>query len=173
MTEFRRVDLGHINLRGNADDDQFVKGAAEVLGQGLPLQPNTVTRSEHRVYWLGPDEWQIVTPLDRAASRVAQLEKQLAGQHVAINDLSGGQVALHLSGGDVPALLAKGCTLDLHASVFRVGSCAQSGLAKANVLLGYIDAAPVYEIIVRLSFSEYLLHWLRQNTHSRAGSASY
>ncbi len=173
MTEFRRVDLGHINLRGNADDDRFVKGAAEVLGRRLPLQPNTVTRSEHRVYWLGPDEWQIVTPLDRAASLVAQLENQFAGQHVAINDLSGGQVALHLSGGDVPALLAKGCTLDLHPSVFRVGGCAQSGLAKANVLLGYIDAAPVYEIIVRLSFSEYLLNWLHQNTRSRVGSASY
>ena len=75
MTEFRRVDLGHINLRGNADDDRFVEGAAEVLGQGLPLQPNTLTRSEHRVYWLGPDEWQIVTPLDRAGPLVAQLEK--------------------------------------------------------------------------------------------------
>ena len=173
MTEVRRVDLGHINLRGNADEDQFVKGAAEVLGQGLPLQPNTLTRSEHRVYWLGPDEWQIVTPLDRAAALAAQLENQLAGQHVAINDLSAGQVALHLSGADVPALLAKGCTLDLHESVFRVGSCAQSGLAKANVLLGYIDAAPVYEIIVRLSFSEYLLNWLHQYTHSRVGSASY
>ena len=173
MTEFRQVDLGHINLRSNADDDRFVESAAEVLGQGLPLQPNTLTRSEHRVYWLGPDEWQIVTPLDRAASLVSQLENQLAGQHVAINDLSGGQVALHLSDGDVPALLAKGCTLDLHASVFQVGSCAQSGLAKANVVIGYIDAAPVYEIIVRRSFSEYLLHWLRQNIHSHAGSASY
>jgi len=173
MTDFHRVDVGHINLRGNADDDGFLKGAAEVLGQGLPLQPNTLTRSEHRVYWLGPDEWQIVTAPDRAASLVGQLEDQLAGQPIAINDLSGGQVALHLSGGDMPALLAKACTLDLHASVFQLGGCAQSGLAKANVLLGYIDAAPVYEIIVRRSFSEYLLHWLRQNIHSRAGSASY
>lgn len=173
MTEFRQVDLGHINLRGSADDDRFVEGAARALGQPLPLQPNTLTQSEHRVYWLGPDEWQIVAPPDRAASLVAQLEDEFAGQHVAINDLSGGQVALHLSGGDVPALLAKGCTLDLHASAFQVGGCAQSGLAKANVLLGYIDAAPVYEIIVRRSFSEYLQHWLRQNTHSHAGSASY
>ena len=173
MTEYCAIDLGHINLRGNAGDNRFIEGAAEVLGQQLPLQPNTLTRSEHRVYWLGPDEWQIVTPLGRAGPLVAQLENQLAAQHVAINDLSGGQVALHLSGGDVPALLAKGCTLDLHASAFQVGGCAQSGLAKANVLLGYIDAAPVYEIIVRRSFSEYLLHWLSQNTHSHAGSASY
>jgi len=173
MTEYRAIDFGHINLRGNADDNRFVDGAIEVLGQKLPLRSNTLTRSEHRVYWLGPDEWQIVTAPDRAARLFAQLENKLASQHVAINDLSGGQVALHLSGEDVPALLAKGCTLDFHPSVFHVGDCAQSGLAKANVLLGCIDAAPVYEIIVRRSFSEYLLRWLRHNTHSRAASASY
>ena len=172
MTEYRAIDLGHINLRGNADDNRFVDGVAEVLGQKLALQPNTLTRSEHRVYWLGPDEWQIVTALDRAADLCSQLEHKLAGQHVAVNDLSGGQVALHLSGDDVPLLLAKGCTLDMHPSVFSVGDCAQSGLAKANVLLGYIDAGPVYEIIVRRSFSEYLLHWLRQNTHSRVALVS-
>lgn len=173
MTEYHAIDLGHINLRGNADDNKFVDGAAEVLGQSLPLRPNTLTQSEHRVYWLGPDEWQIVTAPNRAADLFAQLDHRLSGQHVAINDLSGGQVALHLSGEDVPLLLARGCTLDIHPSVFHVGDCAQSGLAKANVLLGYFDAAPVYEIIVRRSFSEYLLQWLRQNTHSRVASASY
>ena len=82
---------------------------------------------------------------------------------VSINDLSGGQIAIHLSGSDVPDLLAKGCTLDLHPSVFGVGACAQSGLAKTIVLLGHIDKAPVYELIVRRSFSEYALRWLRQN----------
>jgi len=172
MTEYRAIDLGHINLRGNADDPGFVDGVVEALGQKLPSRPNTLTRSEHRVYWLGPDEWQIVTAPERAAEVVAQLEDKLAGQHVAINDLSGGQVALHLSGDDVPLLLAKGCTLDMDPSVFSEGDCAQSGLAKANVLIGYFDAAPVYEIIVRRSFSEYLLRWLRQNTHSRVASAS-
>ncbi len=173
MTEYRKIDLGHINLRGKASDNRFIDGAVAALGQDLPLRPNTLTRSAHRVYWLGPDEWQIVTDPERVADLIAQLEQELAGQHVAINDFSGGQVALHLSGEDVPLLLARGCTLDVHPSVFGVGDCAQSGLAKANVLFGCIDPAPVYEIIVRRSFSEYLLHWLRQNTHSHVASASY
>ena len=173
MTECLAIDLGHINLRGNADDSRFVEAVAEVLGQTLALRPNTLTQSEHRIYWLGPDEWQVVTAPDRVGDLLSQLEQTLAGQHVAINDISGGQVALHLSGDDVPALLAKACTLDLHPSVFDVGDCAQSGLAKANVLLGCIDAAPVYEIIIRRSFSEYLLQWLRQNNYSRVASVSY
>ena len=173
MSELNKNHLGHVNLRGDPGSRLFVDAVAEVLGQALPVEPNTLTQSEHRVYWLGPDEWQIVTRPDETARLAGKLEQALAGQHAAINDISGGQVALHLKGNDVPLLLARGCTLDLQPSAFSLGSCAQSGLAKTNVLLGYIDAAPVYEIIVRRSFSEYLQHWLRHNTHTPDGSDSY
>ena len=56
-------------------------------------------------------------------------------------------------------VLAKGCTLDLHAAYFPPGHCAQSDLAKANVLLRR-DNAKRFEIIVRRSFADYLLAWL-------------
>ena len=173
MTDFQCIDLGHVNLRGDSGDDHFVDRVAKVIGQRLPVEPNTLSVADHRVYWLGPNEWQIVTEPGRAAEIVNDLEDALIDRHIAVNNLSGGQVALHLTGTDVPELLALACTLDLDPSVFGVGDCAQSGLAKANVLLGYIDAAPVYEIIVRRSFSEYLLRWLRKNIHSHADSASY
>jgi sarcosine oxidase subunit gamma len=163
MSELAQVHLGHLNLRGNAADDRFTAGVAAALGQALPLEANTISQSAHRVYWLGPDEWQVVTELKNVDDLLQKLRNELRGQHVSINDLSGGQIAIHLSGSDVPDLLAKGCTLDLHPSVFGVGACAQSGLAKTIVLLGHIDEAPVYELIVRRSFSEYALRWLRQN----------
>ena len=162
MTDISRIEQGHINLRGSAADGRFVGSVEKTLGQPLPPAANKLTQSEHRVYWLGPDEWQIVTDLERAPDLLSELETALAGQHVALNDVSGGQVSLHLRGTNVPDLLAKGCTLDLHPSVFRAGDCAQSGLAKASVLLGCIGDAPLYEIIVRRSFSEYLLRWLRR-----------
>ena len=163
MSEITEVSSGHINLRGNAADDRFTSGAAAALGQPLPLEPNTMTQSTHRVYWLGPDEWQVVVEPGNTAQLLQRLRDELSGQHVAINELSGGQTVFHVSGPDAADLLAKGCTLDLHPDVFGVGACAQSGLAKATMLLGCIDDAPVYEIIVRRSFSEYALRWLRQN----------
>ena len=172
MTELGKIDLGHINLRGDADDAAFADGVASVLGQRLPVEANTLTLSEHRIYWLGPDEWQIVTASGHVADLVNELADKLSGQPVAINDLSGGQAALHLTGSDAPNVLASGCTLDLEPANFAVGDCAQAGLAKANVLVGHIDAGPLYEIIVRRSFSEYLLRWLRQSIRSHAGSAS-
>lgn len=154
--------LGHINLRGNAADGRYFDGVSAALGQELPIVANTMSQSVHRIYWLGPDEWQIVTALHHCKGLLDKLDRELRGQHAAVNDVSAGQVTFHLSGPDASVKLGKGCTLDLHPSAFRLGDCAQSSLAKTGMLLGKIDEAPVYELIVRRSFSEYLLRWLHQ-----------
>jgi len=67
---------------------------------------------------------------------------------------------LELSGDKARALLLKGCPLDLHPSVFKPGQCAQSVLGKTSVTLWQIADAPVYRMIVRRSFADYLGHWL-------------
>ena len=154
-------DLSHINLRGNPQDGGFRDAAESSLGQPLPVDPNTMTVGAHRIFWLGPDEWLIVTEQTGAAALLERLNNALSGVHAAVNDVSGGTVAMRVSGSGVRDLLAKGCTLDLHPSVFSVGSCAQSGLAKAGVLLGFADDMPTFELVVRSSFSDYVVRWLR------------
>ena len=157
-----RADLGHLNLRGSPSNPEFLSAVGGVLKQELPLAANTMTMGDHRVFWLGPNEWQIVTAEDGASALATQLRAALQGLHASVSDLNGGQVALHLSGARVRDVLAKACTLDLTPAEFRVGACAQSGLAKATVLIGLIDdARPAFEIVVRRSFSDYLLRWLQ------------
>lgn len=172
MSEITVMQRVLINLRGDPGDRRFVDAATAALGHALPLAANTFIGDDPRIFWLGPDEWLVSAEPGRAQPLVAALETEMAGLHVAINDLSGGNVCIQLSGADAAGRLAAGCALDLHPAVFAVGQCAQTGLAKANVLIACIDAAPVYEIIVRRSFSEYLLRWLRQNPRSRDDSAS-
>lgn len=152
--------LGHINLRGNPADPSFIDAVVNVLGQSLPVTPNTLSPEPHRVFWLGPDEWLIVTAAERVTELAARLADATAMHHAAVNDIRGGQVALTMTGAGARDILAKGCALDLHASVFAAGSCAQTGLAKANVLLACLDDAPTFMIVVRRSFSDYLCHWL-------------
>lgn len=154
-----RGDLGHLNLRGRPDEE-FVRACEDVLGQPLPLEPNTFSGDTERVYWLGPDEWLVVGNAARVEELAEKLEQTLAGRHAAINRLNGGQIALHLSGEPVRNLFAKGCTLDFHPREFRPGHCAQSGLAKANVLFGCLDEDGSFELVVRRSFADYLLRWL-------------
>ncbi len=155
-----RGDLGHINLRGRASDAGFLHAVEEELGQAVPVEPNTVSSDQHHVCWLGPDEWLVVTPVARAPELAGRLERALSSTHASVNDVSGGQVALMLRGAQCRELLAKGCTLDLHPRLFRPGDCAQSGLARANILIASIDDVPTYMIIVRRSFSDYLCRWL-------------
>jgi sarcosine oxidase subunit gamma len=160
VTVMVRGDLGHINLRGRVSDSGFLQMAGQELGQALPVEPNTFSVGEHRVCWLGPDEWLVVTPVTAAADIAERLEGALSPSHTAVNDVSGGQVALLLEGSGARELLARGCTLDLHPRVFRVGDCAQSLLGKAGVLIALVDDAPTFMVVVRRSFSDYLCRWL-------------
>lgn len=155
-----RGDLGHINLRGRASDAGFKQPVEEVLGQALPTTPNTVSVDRHQVFWLGPDEWLVATPSGVAAELAGRLKHASTGIHASVNDISGGQIALMLQGPKCRDLLARGCTLDLHPGVFAVGDCAQSGLAKANVVLALVDDKPTFMVVVRRSFSDYLYRWL-------------
>lgn len=153
--------LGHLNLRGKAADPRFTGAVGGVMGDALPIVANTLTELNGvTMYWLGPDEWLIVTP-DESRRRIEQdLRRALASQHFALTDVSGGQTALHLHGTHVRDVLAKGCPIDFHPRVFGIGQCAQSHLGKAPVLIGQIEEQPYFELIVRRSFAEYVWTWL-------------
>ena len=153
-------DRGFLNLRLDPRHEEAVTGAARVLGQLLPLSANTLTSGEHRVYWCGPDEWLIETGAERAADLGSNLSTELAGCHAAINDLSGGYVALVVDGEDARTVLAKGCTLDLDSREFGPGQCARTDLGKANVLLAVADDAAGCMVVVARSFADYLCRWL-------------
>ena len=166
-----RAFLGHINLRGDAEDPRFVGAINEVLGGELPIAPNTVNDVEgNEVYWLGPNEWLIVTAPENAATIERALRSALKDVRVAITDVSGGQTVIQIRGSKVRDLLAKGCPIDLHPREFGIGQCAQSHLAKAPVLIGQFENQACFEIVVRRSFADYLWTWL-ENAAAEYGLA--
>lgn len=156
-----RPFLGHINLRGDAGDPQFVAAVARVVGTAVPIAPNTVAHGgDNVVCWLGPNEWLIVTPTEREDATARDLRAALARFLASVTEVSGGQTVVALRGDAVRDVLAKGCPLDLHPRAFGVDRCAQSHLAKAPIFIRQVDAAPSFEIIVRRSFADYFWLWL-------------
>lgn len=153
--------LGHLNLRGKPEDAHFAGAVTGVMGDSLPMVPNTLTElNAITMYWLGPDEWLIITP-DESRKRIeVDLRRALSAQHFALTDVSGGQTVLHLHGGHVRDVLAKGCPIDFHPRVFGIGQCAQSHLGKAPILIGQLEEQPYFELIVRRSFAAYVWTWL-------------
>lgn len=156
----RASDVGYLNLRGDPTNTDFLEVLESKAGIALPVAANTVVGAGRQVYWLGPDEWLVVgTCADIAECRTI-LEQVLSDYCSATNDLSGGLVKYQLRGHRSRQLLAKGCTLDLHPDVFTAGACAQTGLAKASVILSLPSAGDGYDIIVRRSFADYVWQWL-------------
>ncbi len=158
---------GFLNVRLDPRDGQSVKAVERILDQAVPLAVNTYTTGGHRVYWLGPDEWLIETGSGNAAALSVELTRALAGSHAAVNDVSGGHVALCIAGPDARTVLAKGCTLDLHPREFGPGQCARAALARATVLLAANDGSPGCTIVVGRSFSDYLRRWLTHAARTR------
>lgn len=154
-----RNGLSIVNLRGNPDDAAFRSGVLQALGLALPTQAcTTVVSGALRLVWVGPDDWFVIGPQGEAATIEHRLRDALSGQHFAVTDVSSGYTVLQLSGQPVRDVLAQGCPLDLHPSVFRQDSSAGTLFFKASVWLWQTDAAPVYEMLVRNSFRGYV--WL-------------
>jgi sarcosine oxidase subunit gamma len=157
-----RAFLGHVNLRCDPADLVLTGALERVLGCALPRMPNTfqVASAGHRVLWLGPDEWLVITPEGQEAF-VAQSLRGARGEAFAtVIELGSGQTVIEVRGRRAREVIAKGCPLDLHPRVFGPGRCAQSRLARALVTLLQVDAGPTFELIVRRSFADYLWQWL-------------
>ncbi len=159
VTLSQRVLPGLINLRGQPDADAFRHAVAEILGGELPLTPNTTAQyGDVTLCWLRPDEWLVMTPDAQTVATVQEALQQIHG-HTAVTDVSGGYAVIRLSGRQARQVLAKGCTLDLHPRQFTPGHCAQSLLAKADVLL-IARGEETIEMVVRRSVADYLWQWL-------------
>jgi sarcosine oxidase subunit gamma len=153
--------LAQVNLRLDP------KGAAAdavglALGLSLPVEPNTTVRSgELTVLWLGPDEWLVVGPPDTQRDVEHRIRAAAGDEHIAVTDVSAQRTTLLVSGARARDLLAHGCALDLHPRAFGAGRCAQTMLARAQVVLVARDEPGAgFWVLVRSSFAGYLTDWL-------------
>lgn len=153
--------LAQVNVRLDA------KGAAAdavglALGLSLPLEPNTVVRAgESTVLWLGPDEWLVVGAPDTQRELEQRIRAAAGDEHVSVTDVSAQRTTLLVSGARARDLLAHGCPLDLHPRAFGPGRCAQTMLARAQVVVVARDEPGAgFWVLVRSSFAGYLTDWL-------------
>jgi sarcosine oxidase subunit gamma len=133
---------------------------ASSLGLALPAVPNTV-RSEgnRRSLWLGPDEWLLVGPDGIHDTFQDALHVGLAGAFGSIVDVSANRTALEIGGPKASELLAHGVSIDLDARSFGPNRCAQTLLAKAQVIIERREES-AFHIYVRTSFASYVADWL-------------
>lgn len=153
--------LAQVDLRADVRDARAAGRLAAALGSPLPTKPNTTAGGEPwSTLWLGPDEWLVVGPEGDELRIERALRAALADAHGSVVDVAANRTTLELRGPLAREVLAKGCALDLHPRRFRAGDCAQTALARAQIVLRQVDDEPRYWILVRCSFAPYLVEWL-------------
>jgi sarcosine oxidase subunit gamma len=131
---------------------------------GLPPKSGDVRGTgDTAVLWLGPGEFLVVAPAESHESLGGDLPGALvealgdgAGQVV---DLSANRTTFEFSGPRSRTMLARGCSLDLHPSVFKAGMALSTEIGGIPAIL-WKTADQTYRIFPRASFAEFLGHWL-------------
>lgn len=154
--------LSQVNFRADPDDaDMMAHVASSLGGLSLPVVPNTVTsRGDRRALWLGPDEWLIVGPEDQEKALAQALRDGLGGVYGSIVDVSANRTILEIHGPKARDLLAHGIAIDLDTRSFGPGHCAQTLLAKAQVIIERGSDESAVHVYVRSSFASYVADWL-------------
>ncbi|MFF3326270.1 sarcosine oxidase subunit gamma [Streptomyces sp. NPDC002889] len=132
------------------------------LGLQLPLEPDIVVRAgDLHALWLGPDEWLVVSPPGSRPALENRIREALGDEPAAVTDVSAQRTTLLVTGPRARDLLAHGCPLDLHPRAFGPGRCAQTTLARAQIVLIARDEPRAgFWLLVRSSFAGYLADWL-------------
>lgn len=152
--------LGHLTLRGDGHDPAFAGGVHKALGLELPSALKVVYNGETSLQWLGPDEWLLIVPSGEELAAEQKLREALAGLHIAVVNVSGGQTLLELTGANVREVLMKSTSYDVHPNNFPVGKAIGTVFAKSQLVIRRADEA-TWELLIRRSFADYWWLWLQ------------
>ncbi|MEU9238951.1 sarcosine oxidase subunit gamma family protein [Streptomyces sp. NPDC048385] len=153
--------LAQVNVRLDAKSPA-ADAVGPALGLQLPPDPNTVVHAgEVAAVWLGPDEWLVVGRPGTERELEDRIRAAAGDEPVAVTDVSAQRTTLLVGGPRARDLLAHGCALDLHPRAFGPGRCAQTTLARTQVVLVARDETRAgFWVLVRSSFAGYLADWL-------------
>lgn len=167
-----RPERASIDLRGDPSDARFLQAVESVTDLRLPLEPGTSASGLlASILWLGPDEWLVWSDTQAGEGLAQSLRAASRGMAAAVVDVSHARIVYAVGGSNARAVLAKGCSLDLHERAFPVGRCAQTLLAKMPILVQRAGIEPMFEIHVARSFRDYVWTWLQAAASEYAAGA--
>jgi len=152
--------LGHLTLRGDGHDPAFASGVHKALGLELPVALTVVAKGETSLQWVGPDEWLLIVPGGQEFAVEQQLRDALAGLHIQVVNVSGGQTLLELQGANVRDVLMKSTSYDVHPNNFPVGKAVGTVFAKSQLVIRR-TGEETWELVIRRSFADYWWMWLQ------------
>ncbi len=154
--------LGMIRVQGRAVAQELTTVVQQHTGLALP-EPGTVSRSDmHRLHWLTPQEWLLVTAEGAEHAIAADLAAAWQGQALYATVISDSRAVIEVSGPDAPTLLAQGCALDFHATQFAVLHSTVTRFAGVAAMVTRIEG-DCFELVVDRALARYVWDWLAES----------
>jgi len=118
-----------------------VELAAVAARRGLPLPAfgRAAVGGGQLAISTRPERWLLMSPPATPGLAHAAWQQACAGT-AAVIELSSGLAVFYLAGADSADVLARGCRLDLHPSVFPAGHVAATTIAQVAVIVQLPDA---------------------------------
>jgi sarcosine oxidase, subunit gamma len=136
-----------------------------------PEAVGTVASGRVVVISLGPTEWLVQASSDDGKLLLKLLADAFVGSQCVATDVSSALSRIRLSGRNARELLSKGCSIDVHVDALKPGTAPRTRFAGMPVVVHCLDNL-TFELIVALSFRDYLLSWLRDAELEFSESAS-
>lgn len=130
-----------------------------VAGRPLPVPMNSWLGEDPVFLRIAPDTWLVESALHEAAELLAAVRAGCGRRSFAVTDVSDASVTLAVEGAQAPALLARGCALDVSAETFGDQACARTRLAQLPVVLRRANAGRI-ECLVDRSAAQWLYEWM-------------
>ncbi|MFY0691119.1 MAG: sarcosine oxidase subunit gamma [Paracoccaceae bacterium] len=158
---------GMITLRGDLSSQAVAAAVKDVSGLDVPGQRACLSRKDHAVAWMSPDELLIMTPYADAPAATAQLAERLSGEHALAVNVSDARAVFSIRGKGAREVLAKLAPVDLAEDRFGPGQLRRTRLAQVPAAF-WMRAPDRFELICFRSVAQYVFDLLK--TASSPGS---
>ncbi len=139
----------------------------QAISSRLPATVGHIERSKSlAILALGPDHWLLRVSRYSEQEQYVRLEHAIGSSHGMVTVVSDAYISYTIAGEEAVDVLAQGCPLDFDPTIFPVGTCAASVLARGDVLL--IRNPARFELFVDRTHASYVWNWLRAAGGSEA-----
>lgn len=134
----------------------------DIAGAELPEGPKRSAAGGLSLIGTAPTQWLAIAEDGQGRETLARLHEAVSGL-AAVVDQSDAKAMLRLSGPRIRDVLAKGCSLDLHARAFTPQDAATTQVALIPCQLWMRDEVPTFEVAVPLSYARSFWAWLTES----------
>lgn len=155
-----RLQLGARSLKA--------AGSLRIAERPLPGAMNIWGGEDPFFARIAPDAWLLVSAWHEASELLPAVRTACGRRSYAVTDISDSLATISIEGALAPAVIARGCAIDVSAETFPASFCARTRFAGLATVLRRVTSER-FECTVDRSLARWLYEWLEDVAAGVAG----